>query len=95
MQPQLLRDNPGFVVEETAAPPTEQNAVATKMLMIALGALSQRVVVALASLFSILLAGSVFALFWAVLPNPSYNSLLGVGMYAVFVLALHLVRLKK
>lgn len=60
--------------------------------MIALAALSQRMVVALASLFSILLAGSVFALYWAILPNPSYNSLIGVGMYAAFIVVLHIVR---
>lgn len=99
---QTLRDNPGFAIEDEqviqhprAAAPPRDPALATQMLQIALGALSQRAVVALASLFSVVLAASVFALYWKVLPNPSVESLVGLGLYALFVLALVYLRYRK
>lgn len=93
---QTLPNNPGFEVDDNVV--THPNAVpsqATVMLQIALTALSQRAVVALASLFSVLLAGSVFALYWKVLPEPSINSLVGLGLYSLFIVALHVVRMRK
>ena len=65
------------------------------MLTIALGALSQRALIALASMFSIVLAGTVFALFYITLPNPSIYQLIGLGMYALFILALHVIRSRR
>lgn len=89
-----LPNNPGFevdnVVEHPAAP-----ALATEMLTIALKALSQRFVVALSSLFGLALAGSVFALYWKVLPNPSTETLVGLFFYAWFVLSLIYLRYRK
>ena len=54
-----------------------------------------RAAIALASLFSILLAASVFALYWKVLPDPSTYSLTGVGLYSIFIIGLHVVRARK
>jgi prepilin signal peptidase PulO-like enzyme (type II secretory pathway) len=75
--------------EPAAAPPPQ---LVTQMLTIALTALSQRALTALASLFSIVLAASAFVLWYMILPNPSPNQLVGLGMYAAFILALHVIR---
>lgn len=90
MTVEKLRNNPGFAIEDVE----EQRAPSwtAQALTIALSALSQRAVVALAALFSILLAASVFALYWKVLPNPTYESLAGLALYSVFIIALHVVR---
>ena len=62
------------------------------LLAMSLKALSQRATIALASLFTLLLAASAFWLWWSILPAPSVMQLVGVGMYAVFALVLELVR---
>lgn len=93
-----LPNNPGYevdnVVEHPRAAPAAPS-LATEMLTIALKALSQRFVVALSSLFGLALAGSVFALYWKVLPDPSIQTLVGLGLYAWFVLSLIYLRYRK
>ena len=85
-----------IVQEDTEpSPPRVDNDVAARMLTIALGALSQRALIALASMFSITLAGSAFWLWLIILPNPSINQLVGLGMYALFILALHVIRYRR
>lgn len=68
-----------------AAPPRDVQAL-TGMLMMALKALSQRTVVALASLVDLALASSVFVLWLLVISQPSTLQLIGLGGYALFVL---------
>jgi hypothetical protein len=96
---QTLPSNPGFDVERednvVPHPKAATPSIAAEALTIALRALSQRALIALASLFSILLAASVFALYWKVLPNPSVESLTGLGLYSVFIIGLHVVRARK
>ncbi len=93
---QTLPNNPGFEVEDNVVQhPSAAPSIAAEALTIALRALSQRSLIALASLFSILLAGSVFALYWKVLPNPSIESLVGLGLYSIFIIGLHVVRARK
>lgn len=95
---QTLPHNPGFEVEDNVVPMPQVAAApawTAQALTIALQALSHRFVVALASLFSILLASSVFALYWKVLPNPSTESLIGLALYSVFIIGLHVVRARK
>jgi len=70
----------------------EETDKAAAALMLALKALSQRALVAFHSLFTLLLAGSAFALWWRTLPDPSVFQLVGLSIYAAFVLALHVVR---
>lgn len=85
-----------LVQEETEQPAAKvDHALATQMLTIALTALSQRALIAIASLFSIVLASSCFVLWYMILPNPSVNQLVGLGMYALFILALHVIRYRK
>lgn len=94
---QTLPSNPGFEIEDNVVqhPAAAAPAWTAQALTIALTALSHRALIALASLFSILLAGSVFALYWKVLPNPSLESLIGLGLYSVFIIGLHVVRARK
>lgn len=85
------------IVQEDTEPATQpvSNDVAARMLTIALGALGQKAVVALASLFSVVLAGTVFALYYITLPSPSIYQLVGLGMYSMFILALHVIRARR
>ena len=76
--------------EEAKKPPrTDQvlESAGMQALMLGLGALSKRAVVALQSMFVLLATGSAFALWWSVLPSPTVLQLTGLGMYALFVLA--------
>ncbi len=58
----------------------------TGLLFTSLKALSQRTVVALASLVDLALIGSAFALWLLIISNPTPLQLTGVAGYAVFVL---------
>ena len=81
--------------EEIEAPaPASSSAESAGMHMLYLGlkALSQRALVALSALFTLLTVASAFALWWRVLPDPSVFQLIGLGLYAIFILAVHLVR---
>jgi hypothetical protein len=69
-------------------PPSRASAAITDGLMLALKALSQRALVALAALEHLILAGSVFAIWLRVIAEPSELQLVGVGGYAAFVLLL-------
>ena len=60
----------------------------TAMFMMALGALSKRALVALASLFSLLTAGSAFWL-WFLTPKPDVYQIVSLTIYSVFILALN------
>lgn len=67
---------------------------ATAMLLLGLKTLSQRSVVALSNLFTLLTCVSAFILWQDVLPNPNGLQLTGLGLYGVFILLLHIVRRK-
>jgi hypothetical protein len=71
-----------------AAPPPQGRdiQVLTTMLLTALKALSQRTIVALASLVDLALASSVFVLWVLVIAQPTTLQLIGLGGYAMFVL---------
>lgn len=80
--------NPGFEVvggTETE-PPKADNGVAVRMLTLALAALSQRFVVAIADLFTLLTVGSAFWL-WSSIPAPNDRQIIALSIYALFVLA--------
>ena len=72
--------------------PSTAASVGTDMLLLGLKALSQRALVALSAMFTLLTVGSAFALWWRVLPEPSVLQLVGLGLYAAFVLAIHMVK---
>ncbi len=84
-----------LIGEETpfVPPPREPLRVSAKaesaltdLLFTSLKALSQRTVVALASLVDLALIGSAFALWLLVIANPTPPQLIGIAGYAVFIL---------
>jgi len=81
-----------------AAPPQPKapalNGVAIQMMMMALGALSQRAVIALAACFTLLTVGSAFWL-WMSIPDPNPNQIVSLTIYAVLVLAINIIVRRK
>lgn len=78
-------------VQQQQVPSANLQAI-TSMLMLALKALSQRTIVALSSLVDLILASSVFVLWFWVISQPSTLQLIGLGMYGVFVLICLFIR---
>lgn len=77
-------------IAETPAPspaqPRADRAATATIVWAALRALSQRALVALAAVVDLILILTAFALWIMVIANPTQSQLIGVGMYAVFVL---------
>lgn len=73
-----------------AAKPTDD--IPSRVIVFALQTLAKRTLIAISNLFSLLLAGSAFALWWSVLPQPTILQLVGLGLYAAFVLVLDFAR---
>lgn len=82
--------NPGFeIVVDNDAPKTPQadpSGVAVRLIQMALVALSQRAVVAIADLFTLITVASAFWLWWSI-PAPNDKQIVALSIYAVFVLA--------
>ena len=70
-------------------------AASIQMLTIALKALSQRALIALSSLFMLLTAASVFILWLLSPPDASVTQIVGRSLYAVFVLALNVINIRR
>jgi hypothetical protein len=89
----VVDEEPTTTTERAWASPA--NDTATAMLALALRALSQRALVAAASLFSLITCGTVFWLALAVVPKPDIMQLVALGLYCAFVISLNfLVRRK-
>lgn len=71
--------------EPRQAPP-QQNSASIAMLTLALRALSERAVIALADLFTLLTVGSAFWLWWTI-PDPNPQQIVSLSIYAAFILA--------
>lgn len=84
----------GEIPDTPQAPPAPKSdpivKVSADALLLALRALSQRFVVALANLFTLLTVGSAFWLWWSI-PDPSNTQLASLGMYALFVVAINVI----
>jgi hypothetical protein len=82
--------------EEAQAQPKQPaiNTVSVQMLGMALAALSQRALVALSSLFTLLTVGSTFWL-WMSIPDPNTQQIISLTIYAAFVLAANLIVRRK
>lgn len=88
-----MAGRPGFQVvdDEIEEPAKPENAAAIAMLTLALKALSQRMVIALADLFCLFTAASVFWL-WFVLPeDPSVQRIVALSIYAGFIVVLNMI----
>ena len=90
---QVGTDIPVDVAPVTRPAPFIDEAAAS-MIILALKTLSQKTIVALSSLFTLLTCISAFVLWQDVLPNPTPTQLVGLGLYGVFILLIHLVRRK-
>lgn len=64
----------------------QSQAAATQLLILALKTLSQRALLAIASIKGMLLAGTVFWLALNVNIDPTPGRLMGLGLYAAFIL---------
>jgi hypothetical protein len=85
---QLIAEEPPRPAPPPPAPretPRVQSAL-TGLLLTSLRALSQRAIVALASLVDLALIGSVFALCLMIIAAPTVPQLIGAAGYAVFIL---------
>lgn len=83
------------VPDEAPTAPTNTAALTklnTEMLMLALRALSNRAMTAVTNLFTIGLVVSAWMLWSRVLDNPTDRQLAALGGYAVFCIAVDVVR---
>jgi hypothetical protein len=70
-----------------------QQAVAIKMIQIALSAIWQQFIIALSHLFTLASGASCFVL-WLLTPDPNQHQLISMGMYAAFVLVANVLVLR-
>jgi hypothetical protein len=73
--------------EPAASPAPAGSDRATDILLLSLQALSKRTVIALSNLFCLLTVGSVFVLFYSIVPSPNTFQIVSATIYAVFVLS--------
>ena len=88
-------DIPVDVASEAKPKGSGIDEAATAMILLGLKTLSQKTVVALSTLFTLLTCISAFILWQDVLPNPNSAQLVGLGLYGVFILLLHIVIRRK
>ena len=81
-------------IGEQPAAKTDAEAAArnTQLLLLALRVVSQRAVTAASHLFTAAMVASALLLWWTVLPAPTVLQLVGVGLYALFLLAVEVIR---
>lgn len=86
----------GFSLAETEIQPPPAPRTVTvaerQITDLLLKGIGQRAITIISTLFTLLLAGSAFWAWMTVLPHPSSPQLIGLGGYALFVLALEYVR---
>ena len=75
--------------DETDTAPAQESSLHINALMLALSALSQRALVALSKLFTLLTVASAFALWWPTLPSPSVYQIIALTIYAIFLLSIN------
>lgn len=82
------------VAQQPLQPPPQSPATQAALagLIIALKALSQRTIVALASLFDLVLIGSAFVLWWQIIDDPNALRITAAGMYSGFIASVLLMR---
>lgn len=85
-----------FQVEPDEPPPKPQgpSKASIDLLVLALKTISQRVLLAFVSLFTLITVGSVFWV-WMSIPDPNPNQLVSLGMYALFVLIINWIATRR
>jgi hypothetical protein len=82
--------------EPPVSPPTNHAAnVLTSLLFASMRALSQRAVIALSNLFMAASAASAWWLWYVTMPAPTVPQLVGLTLYAGFILALNFMLRRK
>jgi len=89
-----MATRPAFEVVEEEEPGKAESAL-TSLLLLNLKTLSQKTLVALASLFSLITVASVFWLAMVIIHDPNVYQLVGLGGYALFVLAANVIVRRK
>lgn len=84
------RQRAGQTLQQAQAQAQQSQMQSAAMIAVALKALSQKALIALASLFTLLTVASAFIL-WLLVPDPNVTQLVGMGMYAVFVLLINML----
>jgi len=87
----VISDEPATQTPTDSPPADKFSQIGIQTLMLGLSALSQRMVVAVSRLFTLLTVASAFILWWAVMPNPTVLQLIGLGMFGIFVLAVNVI----
>ena len=86
---------PFRVVTDDESEPKKSNSVGETVginaLMLGLGALSQRTIVGLSRLFTLLTVASAFWLFYSIRAEPSVPQLVLAGIYSAFVLTANFI----
>ena len=67
---------------------------ATQMLLLAIKTSSDRAIAAVFNLFTVATVASAWWLWTMVLPNPSVDQLVGLAIYALFILTVEVIRRK-
>lgn len=95
---ELVADQAETPPQAPAPPPQPKapvlNRVAIEMMQMALSALGQRALVALAACFTLLTVGSAFWL-WMSIPDPNPHQLISLSIYAALVLAINVIAGRK
>ena len=93
---ELVADDPVEAPRPAPPPPKAPalNRVAIEMMQMALMALGQRALVALAACFTLLTVGSAFWL-WFLTPEPTDRQIVSLTIYALFVLAINVIVRRK
>ena len=94
-----MPSEPFRVIEDEEPDATEQppkqgsrlDAIGIEALMLGLGALSKRFVIAVASLFTLVTCASMFWLALTIIPKPDLLQLAALVIYAIFVVGLNLI----
>lgn len=92
--PRIHAAQPTFTRDDPAPAESAASQAAMSFLLLSLKTLSQKTLVALASLFTLLTAASVFAIAFVISSNPTVLQLILLGLYSAFVLILTVVRRK-
>lgn len=87
---EVVEETDPLSADERRAGGSPAEGGATAVIFLALKALSQRALIALESLFTLITVGSAFWL-WMSIPEPNVHQLVGLGMYAAFVLAANVI----
>lgn len=74
------------VVKEPTETESKADAAGISLLMMGLQALSQRALAGVKDLFTLLSTASAFWLWWSI-PDPNFNQIVSLTIYAVFILA--------